>query len=363
MIREKLANKNFDEKREIKSLEVVKALETNLPPKAEVDFSNNKFDIEIVKVSKLDKGVEVLARAWRTNKRGNKVQIGFGKDGSVDIERFRIFNVPILVKDDNGTIERKVRDFDEKGNPVVVTEFYREDPKQALLEAVQSTVAVKKQKFGQKNIVKGKIGSTTSTFYSGSGDGYVANSNANFATCRNASSGSSADHTSSTDGSNTQCSLFAAVYYMGRGFLPFDTSSLPDGDTIDSATFSLYTISNNNADSDTYEAVQTSQASTSSLTTADYDAYTNTSGGSRSIGSPGYQDITMNATGLTWIDKTGTSKLGQILGNDLNNTAPTGLNRDSYYFSEDSGTTRDPKLVVEHSEAAATGAPFLGINF
>src|SRR3990167_1069334 len=42
-------------------------------------------------------------------KRGTELR-GFGADGSVEIERFRIYNPPILVDDPNGTIIREWTD-------------------------------------------------------------------------------------------------------------------------------------------------------------------------------------------------------------------------------------------------------------
>src|SRR3989338_7388092 len=47
-------------------------------------------------------GVELFARAWRGTQ-----QLGFGSDGSVEIERFRIFNPPILFDFANVTIIRE----------------------------------------------------------------------------------------------------------------------------------------------------------------------------------------------------------------------------------------------------------------
>ena len=49
----------------------------------------------------IDKGVVVFARAWDDNG-----QIGFGRDGSVDIERFIFIDPPVLVPDEAGDITR-----------------------------------------------------------------------------------------------------------------------------------------------------------------------------------------------------------------------------------------------------------------
>lgn len=187
-------------------------------------------------------------------------------------------------------------------------------------------------------------------------DGYIATSSGAWATARNATSGSATDNAAS-DGSNTQHSLFSAVYYLGRFFSLFDTSSIPDTDTIDSAVYSVYyTSAGNDVDSTGYEAVETSPASNTALVGADFDNFTNTSGGSINHGvtTNTYGDITLDATGRGWISKTGVTKLGMIGKRDLDNSAPTGLNRQSFNHADTSGTSTDPKLTVEHTASGTT---------
>src|SRR3990167_2105288 len=64
-----------------------------------VKFSGADYDIEIISIKNITDGVEVLARAWKDGE-----QIGFGKDGSVDVERFNIINPPILIYQPDGDI-------------------------------------------------------------------------------------------------------------------------------------------------------------------------------------------------------------------------------------------------------------------
>src|SRR5262249_50264514 len=112
---------------------------------------------QIVSVSPIDGGVEVHARAWDKNG-----QIGFGPDGTVDIERFLIYNPPILVPDPTGTVQRV------HTNPLTGVETigrYREDAREALMQTLEDIIRVKQQKFGSEQIIVGKVGSTTSTFY------------------------------------------------------------------------------------------------------------------------------------------------------------------------------------------------------
>lgn len=347
MLRDQLIGKTREEKVTLKSDAIVDK------------FNKKKIkesDIEIVEVNKIDGGVEILARAWKDGK-----QIGFGENGTVDIERFRIFNPPIIVPDENGDI---VRTFTDSITGEVTTTHYREDPEAAMLEVIRHNISVMKRKSDDKNIIADKRGNTTSVFYpdanieSTTVDGYVTASDASWATVRGAISGTANDSATQT-GSEIQASLFSGTYYIGRGFFLFDTAGLiPDGDTITSATFSQYGVSStSDADSTTFEVVQTSPASDTALASGDYNNLTFTSGGSRALSSAaGYRNIALNSTGLTWINKTGITKLGLIIGLDLSNTAPTGLNRDNFYLADEGGggVTTDPKLVVEHSAINTT---------
>src|SRR3990167_1737916 len=92
-----LQNKNSKEKSQIKSLEIAKLKHSGV-----YNGIQHGTKIEIIGEVKAieingQHGIELFARAWRGTQ-----QLGFGSDGSVEIERFRIFNPPILVDDPNG---------------------------------------------------------------------------------------------------------------------------------------------------------------------------------------------------------------------------------------------------------------------
>lgn len=93
MIKDLIQNKTASEIIDIKVTEICKLDFVG-------DYSNvvPGLDIKILSIEKIKDGISIFAQAWR-----NGEQIGFGKDGSIDIERFRIFNPPILVRDPNGT--------------------------------------------------------------------------------------------------------------------------------------------------------------------------------------------------------------------------------------------------------------------
>src|SRR3990167_8166475 len=143
---EQIRGKTSREKADIKSEAIKNALSPTL-------FTKDGFDIEVRSIAKIDRGVEIYARAWKDGK-----PVGF-IDGSVEIERFRIFNPPILVPDPLGGIIRPYTD--DKGN--IKTLIYREDPLEAIKQTLAHTIKVS-AKDGSK-IIKGKIGNTTSTFF------------------------------------------------------------------------------------------------------------------------------------------------------------------------------------------------------
>lgn len=209
-------------------------------------------------------------------------------------------------------------------------------------------------------------------FYSDNGDGYVNNSNATFSTCRTAGTGNGSGYTdTSIDASIVARSiLFGGTYYSSRGFFPFDTSAIGSGSTVTAATLNQYieVSAVYNTNSDSLCVVQTSQASTSSLANSDFGSVTFTDGGSKTLASFSvanqYWTWTLNATGLTWINTTGFSKLGIISLGELNNTTPTGLNQlgGPWYFSNNTGTSKDPYLSVTYTAGGgSTFAPRMSL--
>lgn len=209
---------------------------------------------------------------------------------------------------------------------------------------------------------------TVTDYYSGAGDGAIVHNTATFSGTRNATTGSTAYYTeSSLDPSLIVRSiLFSGQYYSSRGFFPTDTSGLGSGATITSAEFkcSINVSATYDTNSDSFALVQTSQASTSSLSTSDFDALTMTSGGAKTIASfsvaDQYWTWTLNSTGLGWINKTGITMLGMMSLNEINNTTPTGLNQlgGAWYLSDNTGTSRDPYLSVTYTTSVdATVTP------
>lgn len=330
--------------------------------------------IEITAINAIPNGVEVLARAWDNNNQ----QIGFGKDGTVDIERFVIINPPVEVPDPNGDI---VQEWTDRESGQLKTRKLREDLPEAILQSLSHTIAGKTQKFGPEKIVAGRIGNTTTTVYpAASGapiNGYAWKEND--ATWAGTHDATAAQGVTQASGSATnECTSRdrGADYAISRCVFLFDTSSIPATDTIDSAVLYLFASSAPiNADSDSFGVVQmtASMVGTTTVDVADYDqigsAITNpTEGATRlalsAVVNGQYATSTLDATGRGWIARSGETKptsfpavgttaLGGRLVTDITNTTPAGNNHFVHYTASQAGTTNDPKLTVEHSAAAA----------
>lgn len=176
-----------------------------------------------------------------------------------------------------------------------------------------------------------------------------------WSTVRDATDGSGVSKDPTTAVIETR--IAAGNYYIERAVFLFDTSSLPDGATISSAVLSLCSTSDGaykNEDTTSVEIVSSNPAANNNINNADYDQLGTTSFASKNLSawttSDGtYNDFTLNASGIAAISKTGVTKLGARIGKDLNNSAPSGINQLYIYFSGQSGTDKDPKLVITYS--------------
>ncbi len=328
------------------------------------------LEIEIIKTNIIEGGIEIFARAW-----SNGVQIGFSKDGSVDIERFNIYNPPVLVADPLGDIVRESYDEVLKES---TTYAYREDPEEAIIQTLEHTIR-QIAKFDDSNIIAGKTGNTTSTFYPDAhpetttvdAELHRGVSNETWATFR-AGTGTVANDAAVTGyclvqaGSSTN--NWAA---MRRIPTLFDISAIDSGDTIDSAIYSIYGAGLNTdglSSAMTIELALVTPVSNTAITTGDYDIakWTMTrqaTGLAQSAwNSAAYNDLTINAAGISTIEAAqagdGIVKFGCVNNYDLDNTAPTWAGGSvydgvSFRLADQTGTANDPKLVVEHSAGAA----------
>lgn len=316
------------------------------------------LELEVVSMNAIPGGVEVFARVW-----DEKGQIGFGPDGTVDIERFRIFNPPILVPD--GTKELRT---DEKGHEYEVDNF-KEDPQEALLQSLAHTISVKKERFSSDLIQPLKVGNTTSTFYP-TVDGYArkVGTSTNWEGVQNVN-GDSSDYAADNVPMFIEAFSDGSQWFqLVRGLVGFDTSAIGDTDTISAATLSFYGSDKTETASGfsaVYEVTisEGSTASTTTIADSDYQA-TRSAGTTEFVGTRksyagwsvgSYNDFTLDADGIGNIDKTGQSTFAMRIGADFDNSpysipaSGDRYTRVNWSTSEVAGTSQDPKLVVEHT--------------
>ncbi len=287
------------------------------------EFKSGDLKVEIVELNEIDGGIEVFARAWRSGK-----QLGFGADGSVDIERFRIFRPPLFVLDASG---KKIKDSVE-----------------AVRQTLTHTIGIV-GKVGSK-IVPGSIGHTTDTFYPSSDDSIFATSTV-FATARGAASGT----LSGTATKNfIDCAFSTPNYYVERSFINYDTSPLPDAAAITAVILSIKGSAKNITGAQRAINVYSSTAS-DTIVAGDFDLVGSTAFCATPItdvafSTSAYNDFTFNATGIAAIVKTGISKFSlREVNKDVGNVAPVDYADLSFSPVEVSGTASDPVLVVTYT--------------
>lgn len=157
--------------------------------------------------------------------------------------------------------------------------------------------------------------------------------------------------------------FFNANWRVDQPHYRFDTSSIPDGDSITTAVPSIYVgTDSSGVDFDIY-LDQISGGFGAAVTSADYVAGNSLpSSGSLLVdlptintsawtGSAGYYDLTTSSTSwFSFINKSGNSDFYLFDSRTDGNQAP--VNGDFYYWSfsspSNTGTTFDPKLVVTH---------------
>ncbi len=180
--------------------------------------------------------------------------------------------------------------------------------------------------------------------------------------------------TSANDNSNTtECFRWKhdAVgtdkwYELSRSIFLFDTSSLPDGAVITSATLSLYGSYKNNdvgyygssMDEGSVNIYSASPAGNSALVAGDFDSIGSTNF-STSIhydnwNTSGYNIFVLNADGLANISTTGITGFGTMGNYDATGTLPPYYSNQEQYarigaYTAEQGENYAPKLVVTYN--------------
>jgi len=153
------------------------------------------------------------------------------------------------------------------------------------------------------------------------------------------------------------------LYGIGRSFLFFDTSAIPNGATIDSAYVSLY-VSRDESDTNFDVILQNDPEAVfphDPLVSVDfyYDNYvgtTATNGGERNTSEMSvdqYFNITLSTLGKDYIVGDSTTKFVVVSGEDIDESAPVG---DEYFWfhQSEAGSGFEPLLTVTYTVETAS---------
>ena len=335
-----LEDKTIEKKIDIKSTELAKV-------SFDEKFTKNDIEIEIIgNIKKIDGGIELFAKAWKDGK-----QLGFGKDGTVEIERFRFYNPPVLIDDENGDIIREWEEKDMETKEMVAKQRkLKYDPTEAIKNSLIQIVEIVSKE--NAKIIKDKVGNTTSTFYSTTGD--LAMGSGGCSSWSSARGGYQLHYYPDvTSLGDFRISDWYSNLYINRSHHIFDTSALESED-VSSCNFSLYCafVAGNFSSHNGWYVVNSSSTwsvFSSSATTA-FCSETN-------ITSTGYKNISLNSSGISNLNKTGNSLFGIMQYWDFVNTDPnqgdmSKTDSGTVYFADETGVDTDPKLVVEHEASA-----------
>lgn len=149
------------------------------------------------------------------------------------------------------------------------------------------------------------------------------------------------------------------AYNIWRSYVYFDTSDLPDVANVTAATLSLY----GETDSSTGNFDITIQSGMPTyphdpLVTSDYDysKYSSDGGHLTSVGwsVAGYNAITLNATGLGWVNTTGVTKFALRSSQDIAAVANVSDEERVYAWAYEKGAGFRPKLDVTYTVIVPT---------
>jgi len=198
----------------------------------------------------------------------------------------------------------------------------------------------------------------TATFY-GTNTGEIGINNASFSTAHNAATGGYV----STGGANVAAYLrpLDSLYYIQRGFVEFDTSSLGAGATITGATLRVMGNGKDTTSSGRAYAPYPSTAS-NPLTTADYSQVGTTpyaTGIADTVWqTSAFNDWILNSAGIAAVTPTGTTRIAIRESNfDVANSAP---GSGSAFAGWTNGTAAE--LVVTYTPAPSPVTPNITIS-
>lgn len=197
----------------------------------------------------------------------------------------------------------------------------------------------------------------TTRFYVGSGDGSVESSDASsWDTAHDATTGDSVSVGASTFKIETSKPAFNAARTIRRGFIPINTATFDANVQIIGGSLGINPTANTSSTGNSIVIVQATQADATTLALTDFplcgSINSPAEGASRygNIKNAAVNWIDLNATGVSWINLTGYTKLGLRMPRDADDSdyVSSSLQEDSVTFnaSEATATINDPFIDI-----------------
>lgn len=209
------------------------------------------------------------------------------------------------------------------------------------------------------------------SIYASSGDGDIFTTQSTWDATHDATDGATTDIVGNIVYVYSQ--KLASTYRIRRGFLPFNTSIIPDDATI-VATSSIYAyptnIQDNDNDGDDFIVfAESERTSTSTLAVGDYSKVVTDIDNIIELTEridlsdmtvDQYEPFALNSTGFTIINKTGWTNFMGLEGHDVVDSAvvPEAISGVFFSSSEETGTGQDPYIVVTYTEAPVADTTF-----
>jgi hypothetical protein len=209
---------------------------------------------------------------------------------------------------------------------------------------------------------------TVSTFYSTSTDGYIAAQGTTFLRSQDALDGYAYAAAGAASGQLGNAKFGATDFFVMQDFIGFDTSAIPDTDSISAAVLSLYGNTSHAVANFVIEAAALDWSG-GGITVADFrnkaaaNALTPLANWDTANGwsISGYNDFTTLSGMAATINKTGSTYFVLFSRNDRLDVACTTEEWVVPWLGADS--TRKPKLTVTHSGVAISGTSMIGGGF